>query len=172
MDQWLRKNREAILGDWLEATIQSYPVETAQFLRRGNDPFSNPVAFHAAESLGRLFDGLVSNADGDEMAAALDEMLRVRAVQEFSPAQAVAFIFEVKPVIEKRVDSAVSASEVLSFHGKIDRLALLAFDVYARCREQLYQVRLNDALGRPSPAMRRMACSASACADCDSEARN
>jgi len=40
-------------------------------------------------------------------------------------------------------------------HGRIDELALLAFDLYTKCREQMHEARVNEAKRRVFALERR-----------------
>jgi len=163
----VRHKRQAILDRWVDRIFSSYPPETAQFLRRRGDRFANPLSHVLASGASALLDGLLDETDD---VAALDEILRVRAVQNFTPAEAVGFVFELKGAMAEEVGA--DSPELPELFEKTDRLALRAFDVYVRCREQLYQARLHDALGRPSPALQHASCSSRDCAACDPDARN
>jgi len=166
----VQQKREAVLKRWIDAIIASYPAETAQIMQRSANRFANPVAHVIATAAATALDGLLAGADDAALAAAMDELMRVRAVQNFSASAAVGVVFGLKDAVGSEFDPA--SGEIREFFGKIDHLALVAFDVYAKCREQLYQVRLNDALGRPSAAAKRASCPPGDCASCDPDARN
>lgn len=86
-------------------------------------------------------------------------MMRVRAIQDFSPSQAVGFIFCLKDVIRQEVGKGSRdekiAAELLKLDSKIDTLALIAFDVYVKCREQVYELRTNEIKNRYSRLLQR-----------------
>jgi hypothetical protein len=87
-------------------------------------------------------------------APALDQIIRIRAIQNFSPSQAVAFVFFLKTVIREALEEDIKQSgikeELLVIETRIDQLALLAFDQYMVCREKLYDLKANEPTGRPS----------------------
>jgi len=77
----------------------------------------------------------------------LDDLVRLRAVQDFTPAQALAFLFSLKKIIRDELREAnhdAPHEELFEFEARIDRLALSAFEIYARCREQLFEIRMNQ----------------------------
>jgi hypothetical protein len=138
---------EAIVERWFARTTESYPELTARFLAAEEDPFRNPVGHALRQNLAALADELVGEMNQQRIAAALDGIVRVRAVQDFSPSEAVGFIFLVKPILRELIPSP----EYHLFDNRIDRLVLLAFEAYMRCREQLADVRIHEAqraLGR------------------------
>jgi hypothetical protein len=74
----------------------------------------------------------------ERIAPALDALIRIRAVQDLTASQAVGFVFLLKPILRELapVDD--------SLNDRIDRLALMAFDKYMQCREQLADIRVNE----------------------------
>jgi hypothetical protein len=89
----------------------------------------------------------------------MDEIMRIRAVQEFEPSQATAIIFMLKNAIRKELASELKDAdllrELLDLELKIDSLARMAFDLHSRCREQLYEMRVDEVKRRVSGLLRR-----------------
>jgi hypothetical protein len=161
LEEFLSRHRAAILSDWFEHIVTSYPPETARFLREQQDPFANPVGAGLRDGLGPLFDSLVaSREDGadEEHESSLDRIVRVRAVQDHTPSSAVAFIFELKELIRSRVEASGESlgDELLALETKIDRLALEAFDLYAKCREQIFDIRVKEIRNLSMKQMERL----------------
>jgi hypothetical protein len=142
--------REPILEQWIARTIQSYPPATVPFLAREDDPFRNPVGHTLRESLTTLFEQLQGNMDKDHIAPALDAIIRIRAVQDLTASQAVGFVFLLKPIVRELTPEP----DQVALSERIDRLALMAFDKYMQCREQLADIRLSE--GRRSFRLRQV----------------
>jgi hypothetical protein len=53
-------------------------------------------------------------------------------------------------------DSPHVQRELAELDGEIDRLALVAFDVYARCREILFNIRVDEVKRHVSGLLRRL----------------
>lgn len=142
----LTKKRKEILSTWIERTLDSYT--SSGFFKKSQDRFANPVGANIREGLSKLYDMLLSGSNQDDMQKPLDQVIRIRAVQDFTPAQAVAPILELKWVV-KQVLSADKETRCLlteldSFDCDVDRAALAAFDIYVGCREQLYRNRVRE----------------------------
>ncbi len=146
----LAQKRDELLKGWVDTLLGSYAPDAESFMKRQKDQFANPVGAAINEGTEPLLDGLISGADlePEVIKTHLDKIIRIRAVQEFTPGQAVSFVFELKKVIrdvlgddirEKRLDD-----ELLKFEAGIDELILLAFDVYSECREAIYQIRVKE----------------------------
>lgn len=50
----LATKKKEILKSWFQATVNSYPADTARFLQGQSDPFANPVGKTTYESLDAL----------------------------------------------------------------------------------------------------------------------
>lgn len=150
----LLERKSAILSKWFEVILDTYPAETSKFLNNQKDLFSNPVGstiFQGLESL--LVEIIDDNMDSQRVSLFLDNIIRVRAIQDFSASQAVAFIFSAKDIIRQEVETAVASGNILPnqvsielrhLESKIDGLALLSFDVYMKCREKIYEIKANE----------------------------
>ncbi|MCL4504263.1 MAG: RsbRD N-terminal domain-containing protein [Deltaproteobacteria bacterium] len=155
----LLAERKASLTDrWLQRLFESYPPETIVFLKKEKDRFDNPVRHQTAEGLNRIVDALVQEMGRDQIMAALDEVIRVRALQNFSPSQALAFIFLLKNVIREEVAEDLKdgqfSQELQELDATIDGIVLLGFEVYMQRREKLYEIRVTEVKQRVSGFLR------------------
>ena len=140
------EHRDAILASWLERILAAYPPEAARFLRDTPDPFGNPFGAALREELGTLLDAALGAVDEERLRAALDRIVRIRAVQGLPPSAAVGFVLELKPILARLVDGSgvAAADERARLDRQVDRVLLAAFDVYSACREQVYEIRVRS----------------------------
>ena len=142
----LAAKKQEILKSWFQATVDSYPADTARFLNSQKDPFANPVGQTTYQSLDALVDALTTGAGRDVMAAALDPILRIRAVQTFTPSQATGFVFSLKQIIRQHLADN-DRNAVVDMNGldrQIDKMAMVAFDIYVACREKIYELKATE----------------------------
>jgi RsbT co-antagonist protein rsbRD N-terminal domain len=155
----LAQRRTAIVKKWFSATVETYPSDTAKFLKSQKDPFANPVGRTIHQGLAALFDELLKETDHEVMRSLLDPIIRIRAIQNFSPSQATSFIFFLKNVIRDHIKQeefqANLFSELLLFESKIDELGLIAFNIYINCREKIYELKANEMKKRTFRAFER-----------------
>ena len=146
LNEALLKKKQDILSLWTERTLDSYT--SPGFFKQSKDPFANPVGVNIASSLNDLFALLLSNADQQGYLKPLDQIVRIRAVQDFTPSQALAPLLELKWVVKQIFSAGKDTKPLLgqldSFDCNIDRMALAAFDIYTDCREQLYRNRVRE----------------------------
>jgi adenylyl- and sulfurtransferase ThiI len=142
----LVEKRTSLINSWLKLIFGSYPPETAEFLKKEKDRFSNPLAYQIIRGVNGLFEALIQETEEEKLFANLDEVIKVQAIQQFSASQALAFIFLLKKVIREHLAEELQdenlAQECLEIESKIDGLALLGFDVYMKRREKLYEIRM------------------------------
>jgi len=148
LKQVLKEKKSAFLKRWFNLIVETYPDEATRFLKYQKDRFANPVGHTLSQALDRLYEEVVSGVEPQRAAPALDQIIRIRAIQNFSPSQAVAFVFFLKTVIREALEEDIKQSgikeELLVIETRIDKLALLAFDQYMACREKLYDLKANE----------------------------
>ncbi len=143
LDSILSENRSTLIKKWQEAIINTYPKETQKFLKREKSQFANPVGLIITKDVEILFDELVKGEDTEKIFSALDNIIRIRAVQDFKPSHAVGFVLQLKSILRETLGEGYTAEHHL-LEDRIDAAALLAFDVYSQCRQQLNDIRVNE----------------------------
>jgi len=155
----IEENKSEIIKNWFKATIQTYAPDTAQFYKGQKDQFANPVGNITAKGVEFLLDQLLNDFEPDAVKTYLDPIIRIRAVQDFTPSQATAFILLLKKVLRDRfsnkLQDAAMVTELLAFESKIDQLCLMAFDIYMACKEKVYQISANDMRSQALKAFKR-----------------
>lgn len=149
----LSGKRSVILEKWFNLILESYPPDASGFLRSQRNQFTNPVGNTILKGTEGLFDKLLGEMDSDSEEAVslfLDNIIRIKAIQDFTPSQAISFIFDLKKVIREElknensgVESRISG-ELLKLESRIDELALESFDIYMKCREKIYDLRAKE----------------------------
>lgn len=158
----LEKNKNTILKRWSDLTFSSYPPETAQFLSRQSNEFANPVGAAIIKSSKGIMDWIISGAPDANMAEIhllLDDVVRIRAVQEFSASEAVGFIFLLKKAVRDTLSKYIRDSnlmdELYQLDSTVDQLALEAFNIYMKCRERVFEIRATELRNRTSRILER-----------------
>lgn len=159
LEKVLVKKRDAIVADWFDLVAKTYAPDTAQFLKKNKDPFTNPVGGYLSKGLAGLFDQLLTGLDRETVRPLMDPIVRVRAIQNFSPSKAVAFILVIKQIVRKHLsmDSKNKrlVKELLEFEDRVDALSLFAFDIYTQCREKIFELKANEEKDRVFKAFKR-----------------
>jgi hypothetical protein len=155
----IAQKKAAIVKKWFDLTAQTYAPDTAEFIKSKTDPFANPVGGSLLSGLDGLLDQLIHDMDPQIINSYLDPIIRIRAVQNFTPSQAVAFILSLKKALrtslKKELRDIRILTELSELESKIDRLSLMAFDIYMQCREKIYQLSANEMKNRTFRAFER-----------------
>lgn len=169
----LTAKKSAIIKEWLARTLQTYPEHTSRFLLQEKDSFRNPVGHTLKEAFPALFEQLIGGMDATTITSVLDGIVRIRAVQDFTAGQAMAFLFVLKKVVREalqdEIQSCPDGDGLAAVEGRIDEMALLAFDLFMKCRERIYEIKANEAKRRIYVLERMYGVEPSATA-CDPEA--
>lgn len=148
LESFLAREKAAIVKRWFDSALEAYPPEAANLLKQKSQ-FANPVGHTLYYGLEGLYEEFLSGMDPEKVNHFMDRIVRVRAVQDFAPSQAIVFIFYLKKVIRQSVETEIregriSCEELLAIEPKIDELALRAFDIYTSCREKLCELKVNE----------------------------
>ena len=131
--------RDAAIQKWTEAVFAMYPFETTGFIRTQRDQFANPVG-HATRAAGeQIYDAVTGrDVDMEKVHASVAALIRIRAVQDLKPEQAVGVLYLYKSVLrELLLADMLAAGDVQGFLDMGDRL-----DLYLADREQVYAERV------------------------------
>ena len=156
---FLEKRKKAIIKKWFDCVVDTYPPETASFLKKEKDPFNNPVGKTTVQCLEAIIDHLLDKRSEQDLISYLDPIIRIRSVQDFPPSKAAGFILFLKMIVRDELkadkNSSFDIRELSSLDSRIDELMLIAFDVYAKCRETFYQIKANEEKNRFYKAFER-----------------
>ena len=148
LNDLLSEKKSAILKRWFDAILESYPADTSNFLKRQKNRFANPVGYAISQGIEGLFGEILQGIDSEKVSPFLDNIIRIKAIQDFSASQAVSFIFLLKKVIreefEKEIKENQFSVELAALEVKIDELALLSFDIFMKCREKIYDLKAEE----------------------------
>ena len=98
--------------------------------------------------------------DPQRLTPALDKVIRIRAIQDFSPAVALQFALALKSLVRDELAEPISAGQVTAeelqqFDVTVEQLLLLAFNIYMQCREQLYELRVSEVRNQSARLLQR-----------------
>jgi len=170
LEKFLSQEKATIVERWLELVLETYPPQTTTLMKKETNQFANPVGYSMRHGIESICEEFLKGLDPEKVNPILDGIIRIRAIQNFTPSQAIGFVFSLKQVVRQLLDEArdkakkkdkegeqilVSAEEMIAFDSKVDHLALLAFDVYSKCRENLYEVRVSEVKDRTFRLLQR-----------------
>jgi len=130
------KTAQALCAEWLRRVFGADAAANS-----APDPIENPFLCAARSDLRRIVEILLSDAPVDASTVIPEDLVRLRAVQDISAAEAVSHMFVLKDIVRERLSADPGYEQLMQ---RLDFLALHTFNAYARCREALYQLRLQQ----------------------------
>lgn len=148
-NKFLEDNKEIIREKWYSIIAGTYQDTSGKFFFRNRDQqFSNPVAWTFTKEIPIILDEIIEGRKSEALYTALENVLRIRAVQEFSPSEALSFILSLKVLVKEllgnNIEDRTIKSDFNDFEAKVDAVLLISFDIYNRMREKLMEVRINE----------------------------
>jgi len=151
LKQLLDQKRETFIKKWFQATIDTYPPQTAKILGKDSNRFDNPIGAITHETIADVFDLILKDFTSESLEKALDPVIRIRAVQAFSAADAVSFVFSLKEIGESLLDSDMTRE----FNKLVDQIALASFNRFMKCREEIFLLKATESKRRIHRAFER-----------------
>lgn len=160
LEELLLQKKQVIIEKWFDDVVNTYPSDTSKFLKSRKNPFSNPVGSTTQKGLTVLMDELLGEMNVDTINSFLDPIIRIRAIQDFTPSRAVSFVFSLKEIIRDQLkdndfNNYSILIELMQFNRKIDLIAKIGFDIYMKCREKIYHIKANEEKNRTFRAFER-----------------
>ncbi|MBS1236879.1 MAG: hypothetical protein H6R37_123, partial [Deltaproteobacteria bacterium] len=125
LEDLLKHKASHIRKRWLDLIIETYPADSQRFLREQKDRFANPVGTTISRAVETLYHELLHGMDSEKVNSSLDEIVRIRAVQDFSPARAMIFLFLLKKVLREELHQEIEENtaaweELLALESRVD----------------------------------------------------
>jgi hypothetical protein len=144
---------------WRQQLFADYPQDGRSFLADEHNAFANPVGHTLSEATRALLDLLLGSFDRRQAEPHLEAILRLRAVQELRPSEALSFLpllkTTVREVLGDELHEPAIVLELSAFEARVDELLLCGFDIYSRCREAVFKIRVREAQRSVSGLLRR-----------------
>jgi len=160
IERILKDRRKQVLARWRERIFSTYPSDSARLYVKEQDAFANPVGRTIADQTEILLKLFIDHAASQELADALMPVVKIRAIQFSCPSAALAFVPLLKHVIREVVPDLPSdtsdSAEWLRLDSRIDEMLLATFDCYAKCREEVANLRVRETVRHVSGLLRRV----------------
>lgn len=156
---FLVENHNHIAAQWADAIFHTYPEEGAKFFSGSSNQFANPVGHTFRSNVSRMLNLLSGAEDVSACSKDLDGILRIRAVQGFTPSVALCFLPALKEIVRREITKVCPEESVFAslneWNVRVDRLTMLGFDLYMACREVLWQQKANQLYTRTHKLLER-----------------
>ncbi|MBU1230010.1 MAG: RsbRD N-terminal domain-containing protein [Proteobacteria bacterium] len=148
LEERIAERSKELAEKWAVLILGTYPPETQAVWKENRERFSNPVGHAILKASSELIPLLLAWNDAEAVAGALTQLVKIRAVQDFAPSQALSFVFLFKKLLRqeflKELSAQGSLEELLAFETRVDNLAVIAFDLYVAARDQVQRMRVEE----------------------------
>lgn len=157
---FLKDNSSEIIAKWQQAIIDTYPQGAGKFLSVSKSQFGNPIGYSLQNDLPKIYAELCGDMNTDVLTTAIEAIIKIRAVQEFSVAEAVGFINLLKSIILIEANTYFSDKEFLEsylkFDKKIEVANGIAFEKYLEMKMKLSEIKINEIKNRNQRMVERL----------------
>jgi hypothetical protein len=155
---FLKEKKPGLLDQWKALSL--LPFQEGSVFFKSTNQFSNPVAWTTEKELNIIYDSITGLVDAKSTDKALDGIVRIRAVQDATPSESTKFLYNFKKLLKDQFKDlnnlklkngeSISLQEFIELESVIDDLIYRAFDLYMKCREQLFNIKL-DQISKGNP---------------------
>ncbi len=153
----VKQEKDILLQKWVDKYYAAYPLGSTGFIRTSTDKFKNPIGIITQTSLSTLYDAVIGDdIEFSDVHAALNELVKLRAIQEMPASRAVGPMAQLKTLFKEEVfdnlvknnkDSKVLQEifeDFFTVAARIDGLLLLSMDLYSADREKVFNLRVEE----------------------------
>ena len=155
----LLETKAALARRWFRKILGAYEPATQLYVTEQADPFANPIGHALTTGTVALVAAVLEASAPETVCAQLEKIIKIRSLQDCLPSQSVMFTLLLKDVIREelgdKLQDPVLRSELSEIDAQIDQMTLFAFDIYTKCREQMYELRVNEVKRSVSGLLRR-----------------
>ena len=148
LEQLLLSRKGTILDEWRRTVLATYPAETVSFLTAEKDPFCNPLGHVLTPTFEVLWEIALRGVERGRAEHGLSDIVRIRAVQDFLPSQALSFVDAMRKAIRQEILPIVvektGFSQLLCIESRLDEAMLVAVDLYVARKKQIDDIRIKE----------------------------
>ncbi len=150
------ENKDKLLLLWLNDFFNHHKLDDIGVSRTIDDKFLNPVAFTIKAATAELLPAILGeDIDPENIKFHINEILKIQAIQQLSPAQALLPIINIKShILALITEKNEYLREYLEISQRLDTLLLMAFDIFTQEKEKIYRIRVNELKSAQSQILR------------------
>lgn len=154
LNKTLNSSKDLILSEWINSVFDTYPVESGKFLKNGKNKFANPVGYNLAKELETLFELILnySKNNNDKIRESLNNLLKIRVVQDFKPSVTINFFLNLKKIIFSKIDGNINQkddlNELINLFDTIDTIALESIDIFVSLKSKIFEIKASEMKSR------------------------
>lgn len=164
----LGEGRDAVLERWRDLIRAADGRAGTALPTRGSDPFHDPMGAALDKGTAAILEALLGDGEPEAARPGVDEIVRVRSVQELTPSQALGFVFLLRRALQDVAGETGDAADWRPLDARLDTISLQAFEAYVAFREKVFDIRVREAARANSVLLRRARLAADSAGPADS----
>ncbi len=140
------RQKQSIITQWRQSIIGSYPAESGSYLLENKNKFANPIGFTLANSLPVIVDAVIDGCLSADAKKSLDDIIKIRAVQEFKPSEAIGFVASLRAIVLSEISDEANLSDFLHTEKIFNEINDYTINTYVCFKEKIYDIKANEQL--------------------------
>ncbi len=144
LNNQLLQKKDAILHKWLRMIYAPFGPGVSLPRAEDGDRFTDPVGYTISRNAASILNSLIQGDDPEISRVYLERIIKIRAVQELTRAQATSFMSDLKTLITNQVTDETMklepAEELSELNKRIDRLGHIADELYIEKKRQIREL--------------------------------
>ncbi|MDX2470502.1 MAG: RsbRD N-terminal domain-containing protein [SAR324 cluster bacterium] len=140
----LESKKSEIVLQWRSQVFSLYGEESKKILKRNKAEYLNPMGARFSTSFEELFECVLTRAGKDQLDPILEQVIRFTAVQEGTPSSSLNFLFVLKKIVNKELESAGITEIDSSLNTYFDRLIKFGIDHLVASREFIAKLKVEE----------------------------
>jgi hypothetical protein len=136
--EMLRRKQEAILNEWLQRIVNSYPGKAALFMRQEQNRFTNPISYAFREAIKSIYSAIAEEKEADR--DKLDYAIKIKATQGSDPLEGIAFISILKDLLREERGGSSADAELDILESRIDKISQSAEKMFIANRAKIAEL--------------------------------
>jgi len=157
---YLKENSSEMIAKWQKAIIDTYPKDAGRFLSINKSQFGNPIGFSLQNDLPKIYNELIGDMNTDILNSSIEAIIKIRAVQDFTPTEASGFINLLKIIIISETKAMMTdkafADSYFDFDNRITQIIGIAFEKYLEMKLKLSEIQIREVKSRNERMMERI----------------
>ncbi len=152
------EQKSKIFEKWYQDIVRTYPQDSKFLLYDTTKQFTNPLAYNLHSESKAIFEAIFEDRYLELIEKPLINIIKIRAVQDFSSSEAVGFIIGLKKAFRYVLNSGdLNYTSFLSdIDERVDAIMLKAFDIFMQMRERIYEIKANEIRNRTFRIIERL----------------
>ena len=140
----LESKKSEIIEIWRSQVFSLYGAESKKILNRNKAEYLNPMGTRFADAFENLFDCVLEKAGKDKVDPILEQVIRFTAVQEGPPSSSMNFLFILKKIVNKELETAKITDNDSDLATYFDRLIKYGIDHLVASRELIAKMKVEE----------------------------